>query len=458
MKLWRHQRELINFEGHNGTKFLWAGMSTGKTIVAIEMALCAGVTLIITPLSATGVYPEDINTHYMYHPINLIMLNKGSLKSRVSKLEQGLVLSSPTNHTLIVINYDMARKINWHRYNIDLAIADECHLLGKYNGKTSINLAKTCSLIPRKVAMTGTPVSDNYVKLYGIFRWLEPITYNNKRKYPRSRLFGEYDTFLDSYFKTYELTRGVRIINGYKNIDKLQQVIKRYTKVVRTEDVLDLPPIVSRTYRTELTKDAKKYYRDMVKSGIVEYDEDIILTANGLVSSLRAHQICTSGTLELSDGTYTRLSGLDNRINTFKEIVGQLYAMPFVVFTTFKNDVTLLGETLDGLGVTWTTLTGDDDNHEAWKDGEYQCLIVNMSAGATGTRLHRASHAIYWSMSFKGVDFQQSVYRLRRMGQTANTVNLHYIVSKDTIDEKIVTVLARKERDVIKLESGLMDS
>lgn len=60
----------------------------------------------------------------------------------------------------------------------------------------------------------------------------------------------------------------------------------------------------------------------------------------------------------------------------------------------------------------------------------------------TGRRLDLIWFGLTWSLEL----YQQTNARLWRQGQTADTVVIHHIIAKDTIDERIMTALRKKER------------
>ena len=55
-----------------------------------------------------------------------------------------------------------------------------------------------------------------------------------------------------------------------------------------------------------------------------------------------------------------------------------------------------------------------------------------------------------WSLEL----YQQTNARLWRQGQKAQTVVIHHIITKDTIDERIMSALRRKD----KTQSALIDA
>ena len=55
-----------------------------------------------------------------------------------------------------------------------------------------------------------------------------------------------------------------------------------------------------------------------------------------------------------------------------------------------------------------------------------------------------------WSLEL----YQQTNARLWRQGQTADTVVIHHLIAEDTIDEKIMSALKKKD----KTQSALIDA
>ena len=74
-------------------------------------------------------------------------------------------------------------------------------------------------------------------------------------------------------------------------------------------------------------------------------------------------------------------------------------------------------------------------------------LGVQLQAGGVGVDLTRASHAIYFSLSFALADYLQSRKRLHRPGQAHRIVYTH-LLAADTVDQTIYGALRRREDTV----------
>lgn len=436
MKLWEHQKQAIEFIQDKPYSFLYAGMSTGKTVIALEVLHnIPGLRLILTPKAGMNVYHDDA-LKFGYN-IPLLILDRGTSKTKAAQLDS-------FTDGIVIVNYETARLLPLERYNWQAVVADEAHKLQTHNSKTSIALTRKLAKVPTKLAMTGTPYHDGYEKLYSVFRWLNPIIPDNPRAYPLSEMFGRYQDFLYRFCWTHELRPGVKIITGYRNIDQLSKIIAPYTLQIKTDDVIDLPPVIERTYKAPLTGEAKRVYQEIEKEGAAVIDETLGATSHVLTRALRLHQIATIGEYQSDDGKVYALKGVEGRKKLLERVLDDLgHTLPAVIFTRYKADVRLIEAMVKE---PIAKLTGDIDNHEAWKRGEYRLLIVNMAAGSAAVRLERAAHIIFWSVGYSNSEYQQALARVRRAGQTSNTIFVTHIVSEDTIDETIYATLDSKEK------------
>ena len=71
---------------------------------------------------------------------------------------------------------------------------------------------------------------------------------------------------------------------------------------------------------------------------------------------------------------------------------------------------------------------------------------MNLQAGG--------STLIWFGLTWSLELYQQTTARLWRQGQTADTVVIHHIITKDTIDERIMNALHKKE----KTQTALIDA
>ena len=75
-------------------------------------------------------------------------------------------------------------------------------------------------------------------------------------------------------------------------------------------------------------------------------------------------------------------------------------------------------------------------------------LGVQMQSGGVGIDCSRAAFAFYYSLGYSLGDYEQSLARLRRPGQT-RCVRYYHVVCTGTVDEQVYAAL-RERRSVIE--------
>ena len=82
-------------------------------------------------------------------------------------------------------------------------------------------------------------------------------------------------------------------------------------------------------------------------------------------------------------------------------------------------------------------------------DLDTKVFVGQLQTTGMGLTLTAGSVCVYYSLDFSYANYQQSMARVRRIGQTKRGVYIH-LVCKDTIDEKVMGALKQKA-DVSKL-------
>ena len=443
-KLWQHQNQMLDHANSRKHSLIYAGMGTGKTLFALTwLRQFKGLTLVIAPKPALVAWRDDLAEFYPDQPA--LILDKGTSKQKISFILEAWKVNKPL---VIIVNYETAKLLPLARYPFEAVILDEGHRIGRYNSKQTLALTRMLAIVPRKIIMTGTPYNDGYERLYSMIRFFNPKQPANANAHPLCAVLGHYNDFLNDFCHTYELSRGVRIVNGYKNLDHLAWRLEPYALQIKAADVLDLPAIVERVYTVPLMGSVKKAYKSLDKESVIEYDGEYLTATHLLAKIIRLQQLATCGLMVSDDGQEIVFGGIEKRLDALKMLVDSIQE-PLVIFTRFKRDVELIKGVLKE---PVHLLTGNTDNHDEWRQGKGRILIANIGAGSEGVRLERARHMVFWSVGYSNTQFEQAKARIIRAGQKSKTVWLHYIVSEDTIDETIYKTLNGKNEDKRRLD------
>ena len=441
-ELWLHQQQALDFTLDHPATYLHMGMGLGKSRVVVEALerTDSKLVLILCPKAAVNnVWPGQF-AEWSTRPWLVTSEVKGSLARRLSKIDRAL-LHAGKAPVAVVLNWDAIRSDaveRWiKRQPFDAVVCDEAHKIKSSRGKTSKAAARITAKIPRRIALSGTPMPHDPLDVWAQFRALD------------SSVLG---TNFVSFRYRYATMGGWqnKVVTGFKQMDDLTRRMSAITFQPRPEDVeLDLPPELHETIRVDLCPKARKTYDSLEQDFVAGVEGGEINAANALVRLLRLQQL-TSGAAVIDDepDEKGRVLRQEIEVDTSKaEALKDLLEgtdEPVVVFCVFRYDLTTVAK-LGGDEVA--ELSGRCDELADWKAGRKRILAVQIASGSEGIDLTRARYAIYLSTGFNLGTYLQSEKRVHRPGQT-KPVTYYHIVARNTVDEKVLGAL-RSRRGVV---------
>ena len=86
------------------------------------------------------------------------------------------------------------------------------------------------------------------------------------------------------------------------------------------------------------------------------------------------------------------------------------------------------------------------DSIRRWNSGEIPVALIHPASAGHGLNLQSGGSTLVWfGLTWSLELYQQTVARLWRQGQTSETVVVQHIITKGTIDERIMKALSQKE-------------
>ena len=90
-----------------------------------------------------------------------------------------------------------------------------------------------------------------------------------------------------------------------------------------------------------------------------------------------------------------------------------------------------------------------------WNQGKIPVAVIHPASAGHGLNLQSGGSTLIWfGLTWSLELYQQTNARLWRQGQKEQTVVIHHIITKNTIDERIMSALQKKER----AQSALIDA
>ena len=317
-------------------------------------------------------------------------------------------------------------------YDWDMMILDEAHRTKTPGGKAAWGAYRLAKKARRKLLLSGTPMPHAPTDIYAQFRVLDPNIYGT--------------SFL-RFKKNYCIMGGFenRQVVKWINQDDLNSRFYSRAYRVKKEDVLDLPEFMHETRSFDLSPTAAKAYRELETEFIAQIGTGEITVDNALVKLLRLSQL-TGGFIKMDNGKQIIID--NGKIDVVKDIFEDLDDKePIVIFCQFTNEVQRVKQLAEKMNRPAGELSGRTNNLEEWQNGEVNVLAVQIRSGGVGVDVTRARYCIYMSTGCSLGDYEQSLARIHRPGQT-RSVTYYHVIANNTVDEKIHRSLQAKKKVV----------
>ena len=463
--LWPHQEEAVRFADCRPATMLAMEMGLGKTRCAIRlMEYCENI-LVLAPTSVVDhVWPRELSLLAPnFHQAILGQEKRRSVREKLAEAQriqaQARADGAPF---IIVVNYESAWRDPLGRWLLnqrwDLVVHDESHRLKSPAGKLVNWAARLTSRASRRLALTGTPMPNNPLEIFGQYRALDPGVFGSNYLQFENRyaVKEEIKLKVPIQLKNGNLKETVDLIRDYRNLGELDQKFRSIAHVARVIDHLELPesrePI---ELGVTLSPKARRLYQTLDQELKVQIGRGQVSAKNTLTRLLRLQQL-TGGHLTPDPGAdATGPSSQYEIIDTAKAQAMADYldgidpAEPVVIFARFIADLDRIAEQAIRAGRNAYELSGRRRQLAGWqKDPGGAVLGAQLQAGGLGIDLTKARYCLYYSLGYSLGDYLQSKARLHRPGQT-RPVHYHHLVAQGTVDEEVARALTNKE-DVVQ--------
>jgi SNF2 family DNA or RNA helicase len=320
-------------------------------------------------------------------------------------------------------------------FDFDTVVVDELSSFKSYQAKRFRALMKVRPHIRRILGLTGTPSANGLMDLWAEYRLLDM----GQRL---GRFIGQYRT---NYFMPDK--RNGQIIYSYKPLPGAEKAI--YTKIaditisMKSTDHLQMPELVSSEYEVQLSKEEQEHYDDMKDDLVLQLPDGDITVANAAALSNKLSQMANGA-------VYDDVGGIvhihDRKLDALEDLIEAANGKPVLVAYWFKHDLKRISERLQKLHIPFSKLD-TPESIRRWNAGELLVALVHPASAGHGLNLQSGGSTIIWfGLTWSLELYQQTNARLWRQGQTADTVVVQHIITKGTIDSRILKALSAKDR------------
>jgi len=406
-------------------------MGLGKTLQALAL-ICHAVEqgraeapfLVVAPASVVSNWTAEAARFAPEIAVNAVGQTEARRKTTLAQAAAGAHVVV-TSYTLFRLEYEEYAALPWAGLILDEA------QFAKNAQSQNYRCAKRLP-VAFKLAITGTPMENNLAELWALLSITAP------------GLLSRLDRFTDYYRKPIEKDR---------DEDRLVQLRRRIRPLMlrrrKAEVAAELPPKQEQIIELDLNPKHRKMYETYLQR-----ERQKVL---GLLGDLQKNRfeifrsltLLRQASLDLSlvDPKHsgipsTKLDALSERLT---DLVAEGHRV--LVFSQFTRFLGAARNRLEGTGIACCYLDGKTQRRAQviadFKNGAAPVFLVSLKSGGFGLNLTEADYCILLDPWWNPATEAQAVDRVHRIGQTRK-VMVYRLVAKDTIEQKVMALQARK--------------
>ena len=434
-----YQKYATKFIEENDISALLLDMGLGKSVItltAIRNLIIKGKVgrvLVIAPLRvARSTWPDEIAKWDHLNDLTYSVA-VGTEKERLEALRK--------NVEIVIINRE---NVDWlvnksgYRFNFDMIVIDELSSFKSYSAKRFKALLKVRPYVERIVGLTGTPSSNGLMDLWAEYRLLD---------------FGER---LGRYITRYRLKyftpdkRSATVIFSYKLLpgaeDEIYNAISDITISMKAKDYLKMPDLIINEVTVDLDPTERRTYETLRKEMVVQISEQEEIDAVNAASLSGKLLQMANGAVYDEDKRVLRIH--DKKLDALEDLIEAANGKPVLIAYWYKHDLERIKERFNVREIL------NDQDIRDWNNGKIDVAVIHPASAGHGLNLQQGGSTMIWfGLTWSLELYEQANARLYRQGQN-ETVVIHHIITKGTIDEDVMLALRRKE----KMQSALIDA
>ena len=439
-----YQRYAIEFIENHPIAAILLDMGMGKTAITLmaveylmyEMFVIYKV-LVVCPLRVTRTWKDEMEKWEQLRGTRYsVVTGTAAQRKKALEADADIYIINRENVPWLVDKCDIP-------FQFDMVVVDELSSFKNHQTARHKAMMKVRPFIKRIVGLTGTPASQGLMDLFAEFKVLDM----GERL---GRFIGQYRL---NYFKPDKVNGP--IVYSYKLLpgaeERIYEKIQDITISMKAVEFLDMPELISNEYPVYLDDGEMQKYEEMKKDLILSTPEHEVTAANAASLVNKLSQMA-NGAVYTDDKNVITFH--DKKLDALEDVIESANGKPLLVAYWFKHDYTRIVERLQKIGVDYMKID-TEESITKWNNGEIPVALIHPASAGHGLNLQQGGNTMVWfGITWSLELYQQCVCRLYRQGQNERTVTIIHLISKGTIDEKIMKALSEKDNT----QSSLIDA
>ena len=276
--------------------------------------------------------------------------------------------------------------------------------------------------------MTGTPAAQSPLDAYGLAKLVNPNAV--------PKFFG---SFRDQVMVKITQFKWVAKEHATDVVFNALQPAIRYTK----DECLDLPPMVYVKREVELTRQQKKYYKQLRDKMVIHAAGEEVTAPNAAVVMSKLLQISCGAIY--TDGGDSLEFDIKHRYKVLREVIDES-SKKVLVFVPFKHVIDVLTNKLRRDGITTEIIRGDvpatqrTNIFKRFQENDNpKVLVIQPQSAAHGVTLTAANTVVWWGPTSSLETYAQANARVHRSGQDQKCTIVQ--LQGSTVEKRVYALL-----------------
>lgn len=409
----------------------WLDMGLGKTVSAATAAsdmmadFSVGRVLIIAPKRvALTTWPMELRNwdHLMHLRFSVI---SGDARQRTQALLQRADI-----HIISRDNVQWLVRMVGKQWPWDMVIIDESSSFKSQSSNRWKALKHVLKKIVRVVELSATPAPQGLIDLWAQFYLLDK----------GERLGASEAAFKKRWFHVDKAS--YLVVPRAHADEEIHDLVSDITIHMNASDYLDMPELIHNKIEVTIPDAAMRKYLSFERDMLLEMAElDLEIEASN-AATLTGKLLQFANGAVYTDAVRTWQMLHDEKIEALKEIIESHNGYPILVAYNFQSDLERIKKAIPHAVV----MDDDPETQNRWNRGEIQVLLTHPASSGHGLNLQKGSNVLVWfGLNWSLELYLQLLGRLYRQGQTQKSVVVHHIVARNTVDERVLAVIKRKD-------------
>ena len=427
-----YQQYATDFIIKNPTAAVFLEMGLGKSVIALTaiLELCLerfeiSRVLVIAPLRvARDTWPAEIQKWDHLKDLTYSVA-VGTANERRAALRQKTFV-----HIINRENVQWLIEDSGIPWQYDMVVIDELSSFKSHQSKRFKSLMKARPGVRRMVGLTGTPSSNGLMDLWSEFRVLD-----------MGKRLGRFITHYREQFFEPDRRNGMQVFSYRPRAGAEREIYRRIGDItisMRSADYLKMPECVMNTVPVKLDSTEYEVYEEMESKMVTELDGVEIDAVNAAALTGKLCQLA-SGAIYTPDGNTVFFH--ERKLDALEDLIEGANGKPVLVAYWYKHDLARIQERFKV-----RELKSSKDITD-WNAGKIPVAVIHPASAGHGLNLQAGGSTLIWfGLTWSLELYQQTNARLWRQGQQAETVVIHHIITRGTVDEDVMQSLSEKDR------------